>query len=266
MNVSEIIGIAGILIGIGASYYFYRISRRAKEPCWSIRSNNLIRGYETRIADLEIRYKGQRVENLTASRILFWNDGAETIYRQDITDVDPLRIAPADGVRLLDVRLLLQNNRANLLQCDLSESDGIARIQFDYLGQGDGGVIGVFHTGTSLKDIQVKGIVKGAKALTGKYAGDLRGRRLLGRKLSFTASRNMNFLSNLLLPVLSTLMGILILSERAKSLIRDDLYYFGVFFVITGSLLGILIVIERFTRLRRISPQSLEAFADDMSF
>jgi hypothetical protein len=81
----NIISISLALISIVLAYIFYRRSQRFKEPCWAIRSITLIEGYSSKVEDLEITYKNKKVENLSISRILFWNSGRETVLRQDIT-------------------------------------------------------------------------------------------------------------------------------------------------------------------------------------
>src|SRR5207249_4793358 len=136
-----------------------------KEPCWSIRSTNLIRGYGSKLTDLNVLYKGQQVENLSIARIIFWNKGAETVQRQDLVDADPLRLVGAGQLTFLDVKLLATNNEPSLFSVSLTEDGGSVLIGFDYLDQGHGAVFQIVHTGTSPKDIKLRGSIKGAKTL-----------------------------------------------------------------------------------------------------
>mgnify|MGYP001766436755 CR=1 FL=1 len=76
------IGIIGIVIGIFGSYYFYRKSLREKAPCWVIRSNNLVNGFSSKVQNLQVLFKGNQVENLTISKVVFWNNGKETIKKR----------------------------------------------------------------------------------------------------------------------------------------------------------------------------------------
>jgi hypothetical protein len=66
-------------IGLVASYYFYRKSIRIKEPVYSIRSINVISGYSSVFENLEVSYKGEKVESFTVSRVLFFNRGAKSL-------------------------------------------------------------------------------------------------------------------------------------------------------------------------------------------
>ena len=94
------IGIIGIILGALISLYFYRRSIRLKEPYWSIISNNLIEGYSTKVENLKVIYKGEEVNNLTISRILFWNGGRETLEKKDIETVNRIRITGKKGVKI----------------------------------------------------------------------------------------------------------------------------------------------------------------------
>jgi hypothetical protein len=93
-------GVAVGLIGIALACYFYLAGRRVKDLRWTVRSVNIIQGYRSKVEDLHVSYRGVDVENLTVSKILVWNEGRETIDRDDIAPADPLRVATRDGVRI----------------------------------------------------------------------------------------------------------------------------------------------------------------------
>lgn len=171
-----VIGILSTIVGIGVSYYFYKQSLREKEPCWNVRSNNLIKDYTSQINQVKVLYNDQLVDNLTVSRIIFWNRGSLTIDSQDIQTKNRLRIITVNGALLLDVSVSSQNNLSNQVSVDFSEIDNCAYINFDYLDKDNGVNIQVIHTGISNDDILLSGDIKGAK-LT-KVQND--------RKMSFT--------------------------------------------------------------------------------
>ena len=97
MNVDIIIAIAGALFGFITSYIFYRIQKRRRELCWSIDSTNLIKGFSSLFEKLDVQYGGQKIENLTVSKIVFWNNGNETIDGRDIA-VPPHVYAREDDI------------------------------------------------------------------------------------------------------------------------------------------------------------------------
>ena len=104
--VGTVLGIVGIVTG----YIFYRRGLRTKEPCYSIKTQKLIAGYSAKFEDLTIHYKDKEIENLSVSRIIFWNNGSETIDRNDIATKAPIAIMTKENVEILDVKVLEQNN------------------------------------------------------------------------------------------------------------------------------------------------------------
>jgi hypothetical protein len=159
------IGVAGIIIGVIASYYFYRKSLRNKEPSWAIRSNNIVQGFSNKIESLKVVYNDVLVENLTISKVLFWNEGAETIHRRDIETINKLRIDCLEKVKILDAKILVCNNRSSEFDVVVSEEENCAYILFDYLDRKQGAVIQVIHTGTISEDLRVVGDIKGVSTL-----------------------------------------------------------------------------------------------------
>ena len=119
--------------------------------------------------NLRVFYQGVNIENLTISKILFWNDGTETIDREDIETVNHLRILSSNGVELLDAKVLTTNNQSCQFTVNLSSDKTSALLSFDYLDKKQGAVIQIVHTGTSSKDLNVTGDIKGAIAIKNKY-------------------------------------------------------------------------------------------------
>ena len=161
--------IVGIVVGIIVSYGFFVISQKNKEPCWDVKSNNLIRNFGSTIPKLEILYGKEKVENLTVSRIIFWNNGAETLERNHIVLANPLRISVKQGVKILDAEVLVSNNPHSDFSLIKSNDELSARIEFEYLDKNDGAVIQIVHTGVSSIDIGINGSIKGVKIIHVKH-------------------------------------------------------------------------------------------------
>src|SRR5690348_3368862 len=81
----------GVVVTAIVAYIFYRLSRRTKEPTWDARTNVLIQGYGSKIKGLIITYGNTAIENLSITKVLFWNNGKGTMSSQDIASADPLR-------------------------------------------------------------------------------------------------------------------------------------------------------------------------------
>lgn len=165
LSFDRLLGVAGLILAIAslaAAYIFYKKSLKVKQPTYVIRTNNLIQNSISQINGLEITYKGRKVENLSVSKIIFWNKGTETIDNQDIIKVDSLRFECSENKHILDASIITSNKLSNQLRIEVVNSAKIAHIEFDYLDKGNGGVFQIIHTGTSSSDVFFKGELKGA--------------------------------------------------------------------------------------------------------
>ena len=113
MSTDTIIGIiGGAIAGLIITHVYYRIQKRRKELSWSIDSTNLIKGYSSLFEKLEIQYGGQKIENLTVSKIVLWNSGNETIDRADIA-IPPYVFPRLDDTKILDVKIITTSTVGN---------------------------------------------------------------------------------------------------------------------------------------------------------
>lgn len=165
MTSDLVIAVAGIVIGVVTSYIFYRIQKRRRELCWSIDSTSLIKGYSSLFEKLEIQYGGQKIENLTVSKIVFWNNGNETIDGKDIA-IPPF-ILPRDttNTEILDAKIIKTSTIGNRFEIRKKSDDPILFLHFAYLDPQQGAVVQVIHTGISILPLVVDGEVKGVKEI-----------------------------------------------------------------------------------------------------
>jgi hypothetical protein len=163
--VDTLIGIASLVTG----FIFYRGSLRVKQPLFLVKSNALIRNSISDISGLEITYKGVQIADLFISEVLFCNCGAETLHRQDIVSGNPLRIVCSKDSFMLDAGVVKSNNQYSGLTVDVDSGGGVARISFEYLDQGHGGIIQIVYAGDSCEDLTILGDLKGARLQIRKH-------------------------------------------------------------------------------------------------
>lgn len=150
------------LVGIILAVIFFIRSRRTKASQYAIWSTNLIRDFTSRLESLEMTYAGERISDLTATKLAFWNNGKDTINGRDIAAANPLMVKAKDEYKILDSSVLYAKNAANQFSIKCSDDGSYVLIQFDYLDQGEGGILQLLHTGKSSDDIEVCGTIKGA--------------------------------------------------------------------------------------------------------
>lgn len=131
-------------------------------PLYSHWSINIINELVTKFESLQMTYSGLPIENLTVTKILFWNGGNDTKDDQDISRVDPLKIYIKENYEILESNVLYSKNPANQFSVKTANDKSYAILNFDYLDKDEGGIVQLIHTGTSDKDIEIRGTIKGA--------------------------------------------------------------------------------------------------------
>jgi hypothetical protein len=150
------------IFAIVLALFFYIRSRRNKEPVYTKKGFNIVQDFSAKLSDLVITYKNQTVNNLTITKLAFWNDGHDTINKIDIAEGDPLRICAIEDSKILSAEVIYSRNSANRFCISNIEDDNLVRLSFDYLDKDEGGIIQIIHNGKSSEDIEVKGTIKGA--------------------------------------------------------------------------------------------------------
>ena len=159
---NPIIVAAGYIVGFIGTFATIR-SIKNKKPLWAIKTANLIKAKHMPFDKLMITYGGKKYENLSISRILFWNDGRESISGTDVSKENPLKIiSSSDAIEILECSILICNGEQVKIDKDYE-------ISFSFLNNGKGAVIQVLHTGVSSRDIKVIGDIRNGKPARRKY-------------------------------------------------------------------------------------------------
>jgi len=76
-----LIAAACTIVAVPLAFIFYLRSRKEKLPRYAVRSNNIIKGSKAVIPGLTVHFQGhgEPIENLTVSKVVFWNASRETI-------------------------------------------------------------------------------------------------------------------------------------------------------------------------------------------
>lgn len=148
-----------------ASFVFYFLGQKKRKPYYLIKSVNLIKGFQNTFEYLKLTHAEKLVENVTISKIFFWNAGSGLIRSEDVASRDPIGVKLKNDLIMLEPPKLLGHlNPANGFA--LSYPTGTVDYSevgctFDYLAKNDGFALEVIHNGISTEDITVKGTVKG---------------------------------------------------------------------------------------------------------
>lgn len=150
------VGIFGILLAIRS----YFVPWKRKQPCFSITSNNLISDFTSQLKPLKITFSNKKIENLTVTKIAFWNAGRQTIDNSDIPENEQITIKTNEHYQILDSVFLYKTERNDVSKI-LSRNRKELLLKFDYFDKDDGVVMQIIHTGKSDQSLSIRGKVKG---------------------------------------------------------------------------------------------------------
>jgi uncharacterized integral membrane protein len=162
--ITLLLAISGIVFTI----YFYSKSKKVKLPIYVVRSINLVKEKIQKIDSVQILYSGDKVSNLSISKIALWNAGKETINSQDVALNNSIKVKIKDDFEILDAEILFQKNDANDFKTKISEDNKNIEISFDFFDFEEGIVLQIFHSGNSSDDISVEGTIKSVKCIKRK--------------------------------------------------------------------------------------------------
>jgi len=148
------------VFGIFFTVYFYFRSKKSRIPTYAVRTINLVSSNISKINILDILYSGEKINNLSISKVALWNDGKETINSTDIAPLKPIKIMINDKYDILDATILFQKNDGNNFILNLATDKKSVDITFDYFDYKDGIVLQIFHTGNSNEYVRIEGGIK----------------------------------------------------------------------------------------------------------
>lgn len=164
--VLNVVSLALAILGIVFTIYFYFKSKKNRNPTYVVRTINLVKENVKKIDTVAILYAGEKVKNLSISKIALWNEGKETISSVDVALNNTIKIKIKDEFEFLDSEILFQKNSANDFKIQLSEDNKSISIFFDYFDFEEGLVMQIFHTGNSSDDIFIDGKIKSVKKIS----------------------------------------------------------------------------------------------------
>ncbi len=152
------------IVAVPLAFIFYLRSKKEKLPRYAVRSNNIIKGAKAVIPALTVHFQGhgEPIENLTVSKVVFWNAGRETIRKQDVVKPQGIVLKVKDGYKILHAEIIQRNASENNFDTTSSQDKTQATLTFEYIDRNEGVVIQIFHTGLKDEDIEVVGKIMAA--------------------------------------------------------------------------------------------------------
>lgn len=159
---SVYIGLILTFLGLFLSWRSYTANN--KRVALFARTTKLVEGLSNIYSGLEIFFRGEKQDNVSVTKLVFWNRGKQPIRREDLVVKEPLTVQAKERVTILDAKLLYpENDNANevILNVNQEHSTQKFEITFDFLDKDEGFVLQVIHTGGESNDIPFSGKIIG---------------------------------------------------------------------------------------------------------
>ena len=154
------------ILGLVLAVIFYSKSKREKIPCFDYSTRVIIDGLTSVLDELDVSFRGVSQRRVTLTKVLFWNEGRETINNSDLVDLNPLRIVLPSNSLILDCQIVAYSSLENKfnLGCQRAEGDKVEfDVLFDFADHKDFVVVQIVHTGDEHISVKIEGKIKGAR-------------------------------------------------------------------------------------------------------
>ena len=157
------IGIIGIMVAI----LMFMLSREVKQPVFAVSPPELIAQSIHEGEKLKILWENKEVMNVASVKIALWNNGSRFIDKNDISNMNPIRITSIEKVNILAVEVLKTSRPT--LQFDTNierDANGIESLTIKIKGDEalekyDGAIFHVLFSGSLENTWKVIGRIKG---------------------------------------------------------------------------------------------------------
>ena len=145
--VGSLVGIAGLVAGL----LLYRRSVRTAKPSFQKSALRLLgRKVDSLPAEVEVFFRSERIERLTRTTLIFWNNGTKVLYGDKIVKKDPIRICFHHDDRVLSFEIVKTTKEVNDFSIDRDNDKPYQLLlNFSYLDPGDGASVELFHDSNS---------------------------------------------------------------------------------------------------------------------
>ncbi|MFI3259916.1 MAG: hypothetical protein R3Y16_07460 [Rikenellaceae bacterium] len=164
-TIYNIIILVFAIVGIAASFYFYKKSNRHTSATYMVRTIQLINDAVKKLPVIDMLCDGKPVRSLSISKIALWNDGSDTINSDSIAKNNTLRVIIDKRYEILGADIQYEKNPSNDFSISLSEDGHSVKIDFDYFDREEGVVLQLYHTGYHSSDVEVVGQIKACREI-----------------------------------------------------------------------------------------------------
>jgi hypothetical protein len=163
-----LLGLVGLIIGICSLIIGIR-SIIQSEPQLRYVNFPEIRKPANIHKKIKFYYDNQEINQVTTTKICFWNKGRKPIKREDVVQTAPLRlqIVPHKSmnqpVEILDYSLLQLSDKNSKIILSKTDKPDTLQIDFEYVEFNEGADFEIQHTGDVESSVNFSGVILGPK-------------------------------------------------------------------------------------------------------
>src|SRR5262249_648320 len=145
--IGTVLGILGIIL----AFIFYLKSQRRAKLAYQFDEVTLIGSRDAAFPnEVEVRFNGIPVPQLTASRLFIWNAGQRTIGGNDIVDSEPIGVEFDESTKVLKALVCRVTREVNGVRAEVvTSTPHKTTLSFDFLDPDDGVSLELLHSGPS---------------------------------------------------------------------------------------------------------------------
>lgn len=161
----EWLGLAGIIVGIAVSLFFWWLSEKTKDLTFAVSPTRPQIVRSGLASDVKSFYKGVEITgNLSVIQLAVWNQGRDPIRGpEDI--LRQVTITPATGMKILEAKIVKTTRDEIGFLLSPQNADGAFGLNWRILERGDGALIQLFVVDAPDSPLTVAGTVVGQGAL-----------------------------------------------------------------------------------------------------
>lgn len=177
-------GVVGVL-SVVLSFVLYRRAKVQVEPNFYYENIVEVTSLSKNNRKIKITYEDKIVEEITTTRVWFWNSGRKPIRAEDIPDRRPLTISFEEKSKsgneratFFDFKVTKITDPGSNFAIYPTSSPDKLELRFDYIDTKQGAVFETQHSGGQFCKLQVDGVILGPKrekkTIAGMHSGVFR--------------------------------------------------------------------------------------------
>jgi len=155
-----IISIFTGLVSCFLSIIFPVFLAKKQKPKYAVKNQTIITNSESKFEGLEVLFYKKPIENLTLTRLYFWNAGNKSIRKRDTLIATPISLSIPKNIDIYKIEYISTKDLSKTLEMKENSQSGY-EFSFDAMQKHDGVCFKILHSGKEDCPISIDGKLDG---------------------------------------------------------------------------------------------------------